>query len=160
MTKKAFILDLDDTLFIAKPILEELNRRNFSSQEEFWRAFHDVVDQEKLDDNCYSLVKLFISLGWRPIISTARSEEIYRKTFACIKRFAPVLAQANPIILMRAYNDTSPSQEVKAELLRHIICNLGFDVQVALDDDINNVKMFKKYGTPVIRWCTISEDED
>ena len=158
MTKKAFILDLDDTLFIAKPILEELNSRNFASQEEFWQAFHDVVDQEKLDPNCYSLVILFISLGWRPIISTARSEEIYRKTFACIKKLAPTLAQANPIILMRAYNDTSPSQDVKAEHLRHIICNLGFDVQVVLDDDIDNVNMFRKYGIPVIYWHTTNDE--
>ena len=158
MSKKAFILDLDDTLFIAKPLLDDIASKNHPTVDDYWQDFHNRVDQEELDWNCYSVVVNFIKAGWRPIISTARSEEIYRKTFAHIKRVAPELAEANPIILMRNYDDYRPSEEIKEEHLRHLMFNLGYDIQVVLDDDKNNIAMFRKHGIPTIKWVTYKED--
>lgn len=79
---------------------------------------------------------------------TARSLAIKEETINFIKEHANLKDFQTSF---RDLNDTSNSVESKKKRLDEIL-KAGNEVVLALDDDVNNVKMFKDYGIKTVQW--------
>lgn len=79
---------------------------------------------------------------------TARSLAIKEETINFIKEHANLKDFQTSF---RDLNDTSNSAESKKKRLDEIL-KAGNEVVLALDDDVNNVKMFKDYGIKTVQW--------
>lgn len=154
MCDKYFILDLDDTLFITYPIHEKLLSYRFLSTEDYWKSFHELLDTVTLDSKCYVLVSFFINvLKWKPIILTARSEEVRDITLTSLKDMSPIVYENYHELLMRREQDTRPANVIKEEHIKNLLNALGSKAIVcAIDDESDNIRMFENNGIPTISW--------
>ena len=143
--RKKIIVDLDKTIFYSEyfdKFLPDSNTR------ESWDLFHKNVNYYKDLDFNKDMVKMLSLLNkeYDILFVTAREND---KTGNILINTIDSLNKACPDIPVKLYmrdcNDFRTSNEVKEDLfLKHYLN--PEDIAFVLDDNVNNIEMYKKYN--------------
>lgn len=149
MKQKAIIVDIDGTLTRDPLLIDDKSREG---RDVFYQKIDNYlrVKLELIKPIVY-LVQYFKAFNIEPIFLTAREDkyEIRLNTLKFLK--SKVITQANnKNLFMRAENDLRPNYEVKEQILKEKILPY-YDVLFALDDEDNNVEMFRRNGIVVLQ---------
>lgn len=134
--KKAAIIDLDGTLCCTKH-KQHLVDTN-------WDLWHQYIVFDDMNEWCYQVVQKAKEADYTVILLTARRfspEVAYDTKLWLAKHNVPydMLIGKNP-------NDNRPSHEYKKEELQKL--QKSYAIQFAIDDEIENCKMFVSMGIP------------
>lgn len=157
MKQKAIIVDIDGTLTRDPLLIDDKSREG---RDIFYQKIDNyfMVKLELIKPTVY-LVQYFKAFNIKPIFLTAREDkyEIRLNTLKFLK--SKVCTQTNnKNLFMRTENDLRPNYEVKEQILKEEILP-NYEVLFALDDEDNNVEMFRKNGILVLQVKDIENDK-
>jgi len=134
------IFDLDGVLSDAagrQHFVEGPGRRD-------WDAFFEACGDDPLLEETAALLHLLdASLG--VILLTARPLRVQGETLSWLARYR----LRWDLLIMRPYGDYSRAPEFKQDSLWELR-DLGWDVQLAFEDDRRNLAMFRAEGVPCV----------
>ncbi len=127
ISKQAIICDLDEVLICNPPN---------NSFEQFYKQISDGI----INDWCLAMLQGFHLNGFKILFLTSRD---------CLYKVHTTNLLNNSItfpyeLYMRGRQDLRPSWELKQEQLDFV--KDKYEIILALDDDINNIEMYKKNG--------------
>ena len=158
---KYIIFDIDDTL-VSNPdftkYIPEINTR------EAWDLYLKKIDYYRHAKCNYNMVNLLRLLAqkYKILFVTSRENDpndyVLDNTYITIHNMID-LKNIDYALYMREYNDFRPSWKVKEDLFT--VHNINpKDVMVAIDDNIDNINMFKRYGINTMHITLGDNDED
>jgi hypothetical protein len=152
MLKKAIIVDLDGCLFEKLNIpLPATNSRE--EWDEFQENYHNIAQIIPFIKN---LILRFS--GYKILFVTSREarKDVIKNTFNSIIRCFTNLEEKLQLspnsfdLLMRNNDDYRPSHEVKKDIYTMFIKD-RYDVEFAIDDEDENIKMWRSLGIPCLQ---------
>lgn len=129
---KAIISDIDGVL-MEGPWFDDI--------EDFYREMSSWYPV----DWAVHFVQMFYNLGYKVIFLTARDERVRLRTEQQLRD----MFDFNIDLYMRGRGDERPSYIVKEEHLHDLMEK--YDIQLAIDDETPNIKMFQRYGITTIQ---------
>lgn len=151
--KSAIIVDIDNTLCETEFIFDEIQKNQLTGNAK-WEYFHSNIHRCPVKSWCMMLVINYLKLGYDVIFLTARSERILVQTRDYLCQYVPEQFYPNIHLFMRQANDISPAWNVKEKWLNKIKDTYYFSF--AIDDDIDNCRMFYTRGIPVL--CPVRKE--
>lgn len=151
--KNAIIVDIDNTLCETDFIFDEIQKNQLSGAAK-WGYFNSNVQRCPVNAWCIMLVINYLILGYDVIFLTARSEKISKETEAYLFQYLPEQFRSNIHLFMRQADDISPAWNVKEKWLNEI--EDAYCFSFAVDDDIDNCRMFYARGIPVL--CPVHKE--
>jgi phosphoglycolate phosphatase-like HAD superfamily hydrolase len=147
---RVVIFDLDGVLCNAD------GRQHFiRSTRKDWKAFFEACSEDTLIEETARLLRL-LATDVTVVLLTGRPIEVQSHTLSWLK------TQDLPwdLLIMRNRGDYEDSTVFKQQSVRKLK-SLGFDVQVAFDDDPQNQEMFEAEGVPChYRYSGYYEERD
>jgi hypothetical protein len=135
----AVVVDLDGVLSDAE------GRQHFLEQHrQDWRAFFDACGDDPLIEEVARLTEL-LDPGLRLVLLTARPLRVRPQTLAWLERYGVRW----DLLVMRHGGDYSRASEFKRATVGELR-DEGFDLRLALEDDLRNVDMFHGEGVPCL----------
>jgi hypothetical protein len=137
--------DIDDTLADPSHRRHLVPTGNNRNKPMAWQKFHEQMHLDKPNTEVVNYVMLLAQTCPAAIcIMTARPIEYDRKTAHwLVDNGVRGIAR----LLMRRRGDIRPSEEIKYDLLRELRRE-GYWPIIALDDDVDVLKMFREQGIP------------
>ena len=139
--KPAIIIDLDDCLFDSRHLGKYLPEKQ--DDREGWDLFQEKMSECKINKHIMAVVDaLWILEDCELIFVTGRegNEKLKELTINQLDEYYP-----NYQIFFRAENDYRQASKIKQEIYEREIKG-KYNVLFAIDDDIENIKMFYKEG--------------
>ena len=142
MKRKGIIIDLDDCLFDSRHLGKYLPER--ADDREGWDLFQEKMNDCKVNEYIDTLIKAFMYETHCEIIfitgreGNKRMKEITEEN---LKKLGYLIDN----VYYRKEGDYRRSAEVKKEIYLEHIRN-KYNVLFAIDDDVENIKMFQKLG--------------
>jgi phosphoglycolate phosphatase-like HAD superfamily hydrolase len=112
----------------------------------YWDSFFSACGEDPLIVETARAGQL-LDASFRVVLLTARPIRVRPQTLRWLTEHADAVRW--DLLIMRDEDDWGSSRSYKAGVLRDLH-GLGFDVQLALEDDPRNVEMFRKAGVPTI----------
>ena len=112
----------------------------------YWDSFFSACGEDPLIVETARAGQL-LDASYRVVLLTARPIRVRPQTLRWLTDHADAVRW--DLLIMRDEDDWGSSRSYKAGVLRDLQ-GLGFDVQLALEDDPRNVEMFRKAGVPTI----------
>jgi phosphoglycolate phosphatase-like HAD superfamily hydrolase len=112
----------------------------------YWDSFFSACGEDPLIVETARAGQL-LDASYRVVLLTARPIRVRPQTLRWLTEHAEAVRW--DLLIMRDEDDWGSSRSYKAGVLRDLQ-GLGFDVQLALEDDPRNVEMFRKAGVPTI----------
>ena len=112
----------------------------------YWDAFFAACGEDPLIVETARAGQL-LAADYRVVLLTARPIRVRPQTLRWLSEHADMVRW--DLLIMRDEDDWGSSRSYKSGVLRDLQ-RLGFDVQLALEDDPRNVEMFRKAGVPTI----------
>ena len=112
----------------------------------YWDSFFQACGEDPLIVETARMGQL-LDASYRVVLLTARPIRVRPQTLRWLGVHADAVRW--DLLIMRDEDDWGSSRSYKAGVLRDLQ-GLGFDVQLALEDDPRNVEMFRKAGVPTI----------
>ena len=136
---KAIICDIDGCVIDTSRIYEEIAEKGITGVDKFAYFEEYANDPAKalINQQLVDILEFLRMQGYKIIFSTARSKAIKIGT---ITRLRSCMLYSD--IYMRELDDLRPAAEVKADHLKRI--KEFYDVQIAIDDEDDNLKMFSQ----------------
>ena len=139
----ALIVDIDGTL-----------AHHFDTEGKQTRGHHEyaLVGQDRPDHHIIHLVRLYSQAGYSIVITSGRPSS--RKDVNVRKLTVDWLMREQvPFdeLFMRQEGDYRPDYEVKSEIYENYILPLGYQVDFALDDRDQIVKMWRSIGIKTLQ---------
>jgi len=109
-----------------------------------WRAFFDACG----DDPVIEEVKVLLDLldrSLQVVLLTARPERVHPLTEAWLKHYEIRW----DLLIMRPWGDYDLSREFKQASVGELRA-FGFELLLAIEDDLRNVEMFRREGVPCL----------
>ncbi len=127
-------------------VLADATHRQFTIEYPYrdYDAFFAMAGGDALIDSVATMLSV-IDPNHRIVLMTARPDWIADRTLAWVEEHN----LRWDLLIMRGWGDYSPSREYKRRSL-NMLRQVGFDVQLALDDDRRNVAMFETEGVPCV----------
>lgn len=152
MKQKAIIIDIDGTLTRDPLLIDDKSREG---RDVFYQKIDNYLRVKKeLIRPVVDLVKLIIDNTYtRIIFLTAREDryDIKENTLKFLEdKFLFICHDCCFDLYMREENDLRPNYEVKEQILKEQILP-NYDILFALDDEDNNVEMFRRNGILVLQ---------
>lgn len=143
--KKAIICDIDGCLLNTELVYKEIFRKNLTGDEK-WNYFHEQANNPSIvskNSRLFDLLNNYTKLNYQVILLTARSFEIYHKTYEYLTLGIGAKLEL-PLLKMRELNDRRPAHIVKQEILSEL--QKEYYIEFAIDDETENCEMFKRNG--------------
>lgn len=160
--RKAIICDIDGCLLDTDKVLKNSEEKGYKGELK-WEYFHEHANNPEFvskNQRLFELLNKFEKEGYIIILLTARSIEIADDTIKYLLSGNIKLTKF-PYYLGRPLSDYRPSQEFKEDAIKELITTSNFDILFAIDDDLNNWKMFHRNGIPSFRYkINIDDDYD
>jgi hypothetical protein len=127
-------------------VLSDATRRQhyLESPRRDWRSFFDACGDDPVIEEVRVLLDLLdSSLGI--VLLTARPERVHELTEAWLHRYHIRW----DLLLMRPWGDYEVSRDFKQASVWELR-TYGFELRLAIEDDLRNVEMFRSEGVPCI----------
>lgn len=151
MKRKAVICDLDNTL-------TDANHRAYLAKKRQWDKFFGLATQDKVNQWCLTLMKIFEAQGYEIIFVTGRPAFCAKDTIDWIHQHTHFKVAMGQNLFMRPNNDRRKDYVVKEELYKKNI-EANYEVFMAIDDKPGVVKMWQSNGISAL-YCGKLSDED
>ena len=112
----------------------------------YWDSFFAACGEDPLIVETARTGQL-LDASYRVVLLTARPIRVRPQTLRWLAEHAESVRW--DLLIMRDEDDWGSSRSYKSGVLRDLL-SMGFDVQLALEDDPRNVDMFRKAGVPTI----------
>ena len=132
--KKAIIVDIDGTLADVEHRVHHVNK-----DQKDWKAFHDSMDQDRLNHWCAKLIEAMKHQGFDILFVTGRDEDYREKTQTWMKQHQIQYDK----LFMRAAVDFRSDSEVKKQIYEQEIKPF-WEVSFVVDDRLSVVKMWRE----------------
>ena len=132
--KKAIIVDIDGTLADVEHRVHRVNK-----DQKDWKAFHDSMDQDRLNHWCAKLIEAMKHQGFDILFVTGRDEDYREKTQTWMKQHQIQYDK----LFMRAAVDFRSDSEVKKQIYEQEIKPF-WEVSFVVDDRLSVVKMWRE----------------
>jgi len=132
--KKAIIVDIDGTLADVEHRVHHVNK-----EQKDWKAFHDSMDQDRLNHWYAKLIEAMKHQGFDILFVTGRDEDYREKTQTWMKQHQIQYDK----LYMRSAVDFRSDSEVKKEIYERQIKD-HWEVAFVVDDRLSVVKMWRE----------------
>lgn len=109
-----------------------------------WEAFFAACGDDELIDEVARLLEC-LDPELRIVLLTARPIRVQSQTLAWLDRYK----LRWDLLIMREFGDYMASRVFKQRTVEELR-SLGFDLQLAFEDDVRNVDMFHREGVPCV----------
>lgn len=149
---KYIICDLDGCLIDSAWIWEVVKQQGVSKDEAF-DIFNRLAnaDKNKIDLPLYKYLCFKASGGLKIHFLTARNEIIEVETINFIQKKTGLVFGRDFTISFRSSSDISSPAESKAVRVQSML-ESGKQIALAIDDDVEVLKMYVSKGIPVLKW--------
>ena len=153
MKPKAIICDVDGVLLDTSRIIKEIHERKLKGDEK-WDFFHKYAnhpDYAIKNEDMFNLINFFLENGFYVFLLTARQEKIHSDTISYLwtgdVKLELFKGKAN--LIMRPDDNKMQACDLKEMQLKEL--QKDYDIRLAIDDDLQNCKMFEKNGILTLR---------
>ncbi len=136
---RAAVVDIDGVLSEATSRQHYLETKNQN-----WRAFFDAAGDDPVIEEVRVLLDL-LDPALRIILLTARPQRVHPLTEAWLHRYSIRW----DLLIMRPTGSLPVSRDFKCEVTADLRA-AGFDLVIAIEDDLRNVEMFRAEGIPCL----------
>lgn len=149
---KYIVCDLDGCLIDSAWIWGVIKQQR-TSDDEAYDIFNRLAnaDKNRIEIPLYKYLCFKASGGMKIHFLTARSELIEVETINFIQRKTGLIYGKEFSISFRPKNDVSTPAESKAVRIQSFI-DSGREVALAIDDEIDVLKMYASKGIPIMKW--------
>ncbi len=136
---RAAVVDIDGVLSEATSRQHYLETKNQN-----WRGFFDAAGDDPVIEEVRVLLDL-LDPALRIILLTARPQRVHPLTEAWLHRYSIRW----DLLIMRPTGSLPVSRDFKCEVTADLRA-AGFDLVIAIEDDLRNVEMFRAEGIPCL----------
>ena len=152
MKTKAILCDVDGVLLDTSRIIKEIHERKLKGDDK-WAFFHKYAnhpDYAIKNEDMFNLINFFLENDFEVFLLTARQEKISRDTCMYLLLDDISLKPRNNLrIIMRPNDNKLLASEFKEIELKKL--QKDYDIRLAVDDDLQNCKMFERNGILTLR---------
>lgn len=146
--EKAIICDIDGCLIDSSFLLKEGKNKGLKDLALF-EYFDKNLHRAKKLKGSKKYLNLILKGNRKIIFLTARSEKTRAITYTQLNIFPPLIARGF-LLKMRPENNTQSSAKYKENVLKKIMKD--FEIELAVDDELTNVEMYKRNGINAKLW--------
>lgn len=154
MKRKAIICDLDNTLTDSDHRTYLVN----GSGRRDWDKFFALAINDKINQWCLDLMKIFEAQGYEIIFVTGRPSTCLKDTIAWMHRETHWKVSMGHNLFMRPDGDRRTDYIVKEELYKKFI-EPNYEVFMAVDDKPGVINMWRRNGITALHCGKLKGDE-
>jgi hypothetical protein len=109
-----------------------------------WKGFFDACGNDTLIEEVARLIEL-LDRDLVVVLLTGRPVRVQQQTLDWLERYEPRW----DLLVMRPKGSYSAALEFKRATVRQLR-DTGFDIRLALEDDVRNQEMFRSEGVPCV----------
>lgn len=146
MRQKAIVVDIDGCLIDTDRLYETIGSRDFSDYR-VWDKFHKYANDLSIVskvESVFNLVNAYNGIGYKIIVLTSRRDFLSSGTLELLLEGTIKLDNMAMLVMRSLSQEGIPSHTYKeTEIIK--LAKL-YDIQLCIDDEDNNINMFKSLG--------------